>query len=76
MQTDADNKDYYLAKEDSSESLLRFLKDVEPLISKALNRNTQSTAFEGESLFFIVSRIPWVANLKMSRTFSHASTCK
>ena len=63
MQTDADNKDYYLAKEDNSESLLRFLKDVEPLISKALNRNTQSTAFEGESPFiFIVSRSPWVAN--------------
>ncbi|XP_067936380.1 cytoplasmic dynein 2 intermediate chain 2-like [Watersipora subatra] len=46
-QTDTDTKSYQLIEEDDSDALLQFLKQVEPMISKALNRNTQSTAFDG-----------------------------
>ena len=43
----ADEKDYKLVKEIDTEKLLAFLQSVEPMVSKALNRNIQSTAFEG-----------------------------
>ena len=47
VQTEADEKDYKLVKEIDTEKLLAFLQSVEPMVSKALNRNIQSTAFEG-----------------------------
>lgn len=48
VQTEPDDKDYSLVEETNPEKLLAFLKSVEPMISKALNRNIQSTAFDGK----------------------------
>ena len=47
VQTEADGKDYQLTEEEDSESLVNFLRNIEPVISKALTRNAHSTAFDG-----------------------------
>lgn len=49
VQTDADDKEFQLV-EDNSPKLLQFLRGVEPMVSKALMRNAQSTAFDGNSV--------------------------
>ena len=53
----ADEKDYKLVKEIDTEKLLAFLQSVEPMVSKALNRNIQSTAFEGKCTKIQVCKI-------------------
>jgi len=51
IQTDNDEKDYRLVEEADSEALAAFLRNIEPVISKVLSKNLQSTAFDGRTWF-------------------------
>lgn len=46
VQTDADEREFALVEDDSPE-LLKFLRHVEPTVTRALVRNANSTAFDG-----------------------------